>query len=81
MRVRFACRACEGTVATGDVVLPAKAEYPRCGAKTAFVAPEGEGGIIDRCPGCGGPHLFLQKEFPRRIGLTIAALFMIPPLC
>jgi len=73
MRVRFACRACEATVATGDVALPAEAACPRCGAKAAFAAPVGEGGVIDRCPGCAGPHLFLQKEFPRRIGLGIAA--------
>ena len=74
MRLRFACRACEGTVATGDVVLPAEAVCPHCGAKAAFAAPTGEGGAIERCPGCAGPHLFLQKEFPRRIGLGIAAV-------
>jgi len=73
MRLRFACRACESTVATGDVSLPMEAACPRCGSRASFAAPTGEGGVIDRCPGCGGPHLFLQKEFPRLIGLGIAA--------
>src|SRR5262249_58116375 len=74
MRLRFACRACEATVATGDVTLPTEAACPQCGARAAFAAPSGEGGLIDRCPGCHGPHLYLQKEFPRRIGLGIAAV-------
>ena len=74
MRLRFACRSCEATVATGDVALPVEAACPRCGTKASYAAPADAGGLIDRCPGCGGPHLFLQKEFPRRIGLAIAAV-------
>jgi hypothetical protein len=81
MRLRFACRKCEGTVATGEVALPAQVPCPACGTPASFAAPGGEGGVIEKCLRCGGPHLFLQKEFPRRVGLAItvvgAGIFLV----
>ncbi len=81
MRLRFACRGCEATIATGEVGLPAEIPCPRCGDRLGFAAPVAGEGQVERCLACGGPHLFLQKEFPRRIGLAIAiagaALFLV----
>jgi DNA-directed RNA polymerase subunit RPC12/RpoP len=75
MRLRFACRACEATVATSATVPPVEVACPECGARISFAAPPGgPGAPIERCLTCGGPHLFLQKEFPRRLGLAIAIL-------
>ena len=75
MRLRFACRACEATVATAAITPPADVACPDCGSRTFFAAPPGNPDApIDRCLTCGGPHLFLQKEFPRRLGLGIAIL-------
>ena len=71
MRIRFACARCESTVATGDILVPGEVVCTRCGAKARFAAPD-EAGLIARCLRCAGPHLFLQKEFPRRVGLATA---------
>lgn len=73
MKLRFACAACEHTVATEEVGLPARVSCPRCGEPAAFEAPA-SGGLIEKCPRCAGPHLFLQKEFPRRLGLAAAVV-------
>lgn len=81
MRIRFACGRCEGTVASGDVELPVEIACPRCGQSAAFGTAAGTSGHLERCPACGGPHLFIQKEFPRRVGLAIvtvgAAVFLV----
>src|SRR2546427_533314 len=81
MRLRFACRTCEATVATGDIDLPAEIDRPACGARAKFSDLPAPGGPIQRCLACGGPHLFLQKEFPRRLGLALtvagAASFLL----
>jgi len=71
VRLRFACRACEATVATGDLLLPTEVPCPVCGAHAVCAAPSQPGGVIGRCLLCGGAHLFIQKEFPRRLGLAI----------
>ena len=60
-------------MATGDVLVPTQVPCGQCGTATAF-APLDASGHIDRCLRCGGPHLFLQKEFPRRAGLAVAVV-------
>ena len=81
MRIRYACRSCEKTVATRGLELPAELLCPGCGDKAMFAAPASPAEHLDRCPGCAGQHMFVQKEFPRRVGLAIAAagaiLFLI----
>ena len=74
MRLRFACPGCEATVATGEIVLPSSVRCSVCGASVSFAAPVSPGAPIDRCLACGGVHLYVQKEFPRRLGLTIVVL-------
>lgn len=74
MNILFACPGCERTVATGEVALPAVVPCTACPASASFARPSGDGERIERCLACGGPHLFLQKEFPRRLGLGIATV-------
>ena len=74
MKLRFACRACGATVRTGEISPPISVQCPECGSQAEFSAPPSPGGLLDRCLACGGRHLFIQKEFPRRLGLAIVVL-------
>jgi hypothetical protein len=81
VKIRFCCRKCEATVASGEVELPAAIDCPVCGERASFKRPEPAGGPLERCPACEGPHLFIQKQFPRQLGLAIvvvgAAIFLV----
>lgn len=74
MRLRFACLKCEATIATTELALPAAIACPECGESAEFGAPSAPGAPLVRCLACGGPHLFIQKDFPRRLGLSIVVL-------
>lgn len=74
MRLRFACRKCEATVATSDTTLPASIACPICGETAPFRATEDPESLLERCPACAGSHLFIQKEFPRQLGLAIVVI-------
>ena len=61
-------------MASGEVALPASIACPVCGERARFEAPAEANGPLERCPACGGPHLFIQKEFPRQLGLAIVVI-------
>ena len=71
MNVTFACSKCD---MTGRVELDADAhqmECPHCQAHWAIPQDALAGEAISRCLACPGRELFLRKDFPQRVGVSI----------
>lgn len=74
--IAFACPSC-GKVVEGD--LAPEATCAACGRTTplpeaAHLLATGE---ADVCPVCGGHDLYQQRDFNRRLGLTLAAIGLL----
>ena len=73
MKITFPCKACK---ALQSVILsenPSKLVCPRCFAETPLIAPASlqAGRVVERCAICGRDKFYVQKDFSRKIGLTL----------
>ena len=77
MEIRFRCPDCGAPV---DLENPSENDgrttCGACGKKSALSLTEAlrSQGQVDRCPVCGCPHLYFQKDFNQKLGLGIVAL-------
>src|SRR5262245_35795036 len=72
--IRFGCAACGDSV---NAPLPSEGGAPRCrcgeGQDVPPVAAFAPQGFPERCPVCPGDELYLQRDFPRRAGVSVMA--------
>lgn len=74
MNVTYRCPDCEQTVRSQVDTAAAKLPCPAC--NTALQVPEGaiRDGHLHRCLVCPSTDLFIRKDFPQRLGVTIVVL-------
>ena len=78
MEMTFACPKCEAVNRLGGVESAASATCAGCGHvkelyRTAF---DGEGTLCS-CPFCATEDLYIQKDFPQNLGVTIVVVGFI----
>jgi hypothetical protein len=74
MNVTFACPQCEQTVRSP---LSAEASEIACSdCHTRVTTPRGalEGGQLRRCVVCPSTDLYVRKDFPQRLGVTLVVI-------
>lgn len=74
MVVTFACPRCQQTSSVEIVPAQTALACPKCQAE--LVAPSGafEGEDLRQCLACPSHELFVRKDFPQRLGVTIVVL-------
>lgn len=72
MYIRFRCLTCEQTV-----TVPVRGEAlvcPTCGTTIQYDAGGCAEGRVERCLVCPSRELFVRKDFPQSLGLTIIVI-------
>jgi hypothetical protein len=72
MHVAFRCPHCDATVHE-EMLDGGALECSQCGHKFGSLPREGDG-HIDHCLVCGSDELFVRKNFPQRLGVTIVVI-------
>ncbi len=73
LELSLACPSCGAAVEVPDLAAAPSLSCP-CGWTTPRRAdvPDPEGRVI-RCPACGDPRLYVQKDFSRQVGVGLLA--------
>ncbi len=74
MQVAFGCPQCEQTA---TAALPAEAgtvACPHCQARVAVPSGAIESGQLRRCVVCPSSDLYVRKDFPQRLGVTLVVI-------
>ncbi len=74
MHITFRCPQCEQTVSTNLGDDPAKIACGHCEYVTESPPGALEGGRLARCLICPSKELFVRKNFPQRLGVTLVVL-------
>lgn len=74
MHVTFRCPQCEQTVAANLDDDSSKVACPNCELATDSPAGALEEGRLARCLICPSKELFVRKNFPQRLGVTLVVL-------
>lgn len=72
IRVRADCPACLGIAKMSDIAMQSLLEC-HCGQTKPIDRAAICDYRIDRCPLCGTGDLYIQKDFPQRIGVAVVA--------
>jgi hypothetical protein len=74
MNVTFACPTCRRSTRAGIAAESRRLVCTHCGQQ--IVAPDGaiDGRRIRRCLVCPSTELFVRKDFPQRLGVTLVVL-------
>ncbi len=73
MNVTFACPACEATVRQ-DLSPEAPLHCPHCEKQWPIPAGAVHEGRLERCVVCPSTEVYLRKDFPQGLGVTIVAI-------
>ncbi len=74
MQVTFACPSCDAHVRTYPEMDDTQMDCPACGVTVEFPTGATEGGKLHQCLVCPCQELFLRKDFPQRVGVTIVVI-------
>jgi len=77
MKLTFPCAACETTVRAEidpDGEESRQIACSECGRAIEVPADAVHDGKLDRCPVCPSRDLFIRKDFPQQLGVTIVAI-------
>ena len=74
MNVRFDCPLCETAGGRLDTSGPAEWRCPGCDHPTRLADPNPD---VTSCAVCGNPEVYVRKDFPHSVGLTILTLACI----
>lgn len=78
MNVDFACQSCRRVVRTDVAPDDAEIECPQCHRSITIPARAyDDQGQLQRCLVCPSTDLFVRKDFPQRVGVTIVAVGII----
>ena len=82
--IAFACPSCGREAVSG---LDGHGACPHCGATRALDVPDALRAtrVVEACPACASPLLYVQRDFNQKVGLAIvvlgAALAPFTPYC
>jgi hypothetical protein len=76
LEITFACPASGCGAPVVGPLAPVAPACARCGQATALAdaAQAAEGEVFGPCPLCGSADLYTQRDFNRKLGLTLAAI-------
>jgi DNA-directed RNA polymerase subunit RPC12/RpoP len=71
--IAFACPACGGEAVCG---LDGQGRCRACGSEARLDVPEAtrQARVVERCPACGSPLLYVQRDFNQKVGLGIVVV-------
>jgi hypothetical protein len=73
MHVHYRCPHCDATVRE-EMLDGGPLACSQCGRKFSSLDPREGNPHIDRCLVCGSDELFVRKNFPQRLGVTIVVI-------
>lgn len=76
INARLSCPVCETDHALANIQAGPSLTCD-CGTLLAAAPDAIEQGKLVRCPICGTPELYIQKDFPERVGMAIVALGVV----
>jgi hypothetical protein len=74
MNITYACPSCERTTRSEFDETSPRLICVQCGAEQAIPAGAVSEDGVSRCLVCPSDELFLRKDFPQRLGVTIVAV-------
>ncbi len=74
MHITYRCESCGGTRSQTIEDTTATLECDHCQMKLVVVPEALVDGRVDRCMACPSLELFVRKDFPQRLGVTIVTL-------
>jgi hypothetical protein len=74
MNINYACPKCERTTHSDFDENTTHLSCTHCGAERAVPSGAVTAGGVSRCLVCPSEELFLRKDFPQRLGVTIVAV-------
>lgn len=73
-QITFSCPDCSGLLQADFESSAVACVCPGCMATRELPAPAMEGGYLQKCLVCPSTELFVRKDFPQRLGVTIVVL-------
>ena len=74
-QITYSCPDCSGLLqAHFDEDGAASPTCPACNSQRTLQRPDIAGGYLQRCMACPSTELFIRKDFPQRLGVTIVAI-------
>ena len=67
------CPACESTVRS-ELIPGEELRCPQCSQQMAPIVPDWQDGQLNCCLVCPSDQMFIRKDFPQRLGVTIVCL-------
>ena len=80
--ITFSCPDCSQSIRSefGDESVTVTCDA--CGSERQLLTPETEDGYLRHCLACPSTELFVRKDFPQRVGVTIVLIgFVISSVC
>lgn len=76
MEVRACCLTCGQTLPPVDLETAPSVCCP-CGWHSALARDAADNGVLQRCPVCGTDEMYVQKDFPERVGIALVVLAVV----
>lgn len=76
-QITFACPVCSGLLQAEFEDDSVATTCPSCSADRSLLKPNLKGGYLQQCIACPSTELFVRKDFPQRLGVTIVAVGFI----
>lgn len=73
-QITFSCPECSGLLQADFEQSAVEVVCPSCNSKPSLPAPEMTGGYLQKCVACPSKELFVRKDFPQRLGVTIVVV-------
>jgi DNA-directed RNA polymerase subunit RPC12/RpoP len=75
--VQYACSKCEAIVSSPLVESSKEIVCPQCGQAVMIPAEAFRGGDIERCVVCPSEELYVRKDFPQQLGITVVVIAIV----
>lgn len=74
MQISYRCASCGGTEHQNFVEETDTLKCTQCAASLSVVKDSIEGSRVEKCMACPSIELFVRKDFPQRLGVTIVGI-------
>lgn len=76
-QITFSCPDCSGLLQASFEEDSVATTCPACSSQRSLLKPDIQGGYLQRCIACPSTELFIRKDFPQRLGVTVVVLGVI----
>lgn len=76
-QITYSCPDCSGLLQANFDTDAVDVQCPSCGTNRQLRKPDVDSGYLQRCLACPSTELFVRKDFPQRLGVTIVALGIV----